>query len=113
MVSRPPRLLGALLAAASGLVVAAVAVLPAPMVRAKAVANMLSPANGATSVPTDIQLVIKFDEVMKANSGKIKVFQVKIPVTKDTTAAQLKAASTEVESIDVGTGSLWSLDSSG
>lgn len=113
MVSRPTRLLGALLATASGLVVAAVAVLPAPMVRAKAVANMLSPASGATNVPTDTQLVIKFDEVMRANSGKIKVFEVKIPVTKDTTAAQLKAGSTEVEAIDVATGSLWSLDSSG
>lgn len=74
---------------------------------------MLSPANQATNVPLDTQLVIKFDEIMKANTGKIEIYEVTIPVTASTTAFQLKNGSKKIESIDAGPGSLWTLDSSG
>jgi len=87
--------------------------LPMPKVEAKAAANLLSPANQSSNVPLNAQLVIKFDEVMKANAGKIDVFEVTIPVSSSTTAAQIKAGSKKVESIDVASGSLWTLDSSG
>lgn len=109
MLSRSPRLLGALLAAASGLVVAGVAVLPVPSVHAAAKHNVLFPTPGSTGVPIDTELLIKFDEVMKAENANISVWKVNFQVTSATTAAQIKANSSKIEEFNVDQNSKWDI----
>lgn len=94
-------------AAAASLLAAALWA-PAAPAGAAAKANELIPATRATGVPTDTQLLIKFDEVMKAENGNITVWRVPIAVTSATTGAQIKASGpVKHDEINVDQSSKW------
>lgn len=81
---------------------------PAAPAGAAAKANELFPATRATGVPTDTQLLIKFDEVMKAENGNLTVWRVPIAVTPATTATQIKASNpVKHDEINVDQSSKW------
>ncbi len=81
---------------------------PMSPTKAAAKANELIPASRATGVPTDTQLLIKFDEIMKAENGNITVWRVPIVVTPATTGAQIKASvPVKHDEINVDQSSKW------
>ena len=81
---------------------------PAAPAGAAAKANELFPATRATGVPTDTQLLIKFDEIMKAENGNLTVWRVPIAVTSATTATQIKASNpVKHDEINVDQSSKW------
>lgn len=89
-------------------VVAAVLWSPTSPVDAAAKANELYPVSRATGVPTDTQLLIKFDEIMKAENGNITVWRIPIAVTSATTGAQIKASGpVKHDEINVDQSSKW------
>ena len=93
--------------AAAGAVAIASFASPAPVVRAAAKHNVLSPAPNATGVPIDTDLLIKFDEPMKAENANISVWKVNFAVTAATTASQIKANSSKIEEFNVDQNSKW------
>lgn len=95
--------------AAVGFVSVVPFVSPTPTVLAKAQATTLLPAPGSTGVPTNTDLLMKFDEVMKAEDGNISIWKVNFPVTGSTTAAQIKANTTKVEEFKIELSSKWDL----